>query len=75
MLSCQGFPDLSLGAVVEVTFDLADFYFGVAGYIVILFNFTRGAFELTLFEAILVLLQSIVEYHLPPPSVNVFPGP
>jgi hypothetical protein len=60
---------LALGAVVEVTIEFAGFYFCVAGFIIILFKFASDAFKLALFEAVLAFLQSIVLYHLLPPSV------
>jgi hypothetical protein len=66
----QGFAGLGRsGAVVEVAIALADLYLGVARCIVFVFAFTRGALNVALFEALLVLLQSIVEYHAAPPSV------
>lgn len=57
------------GAIVEVAIARADLYLGVARCIVFVFTFTLGALNVALFEAFLVLLQSIVEYHVAPPSV------
>jgi len=67
----QGFPAFTLGTVVEVTNDFAVGYFFVAGFIVIgiFFKFASDTFKLALFEAVPAFLQSIVEYHLLPPSL------
>jgi hypothetical protein len=57
---------LQLGTVVEVTIALAGFHFDVARFISFWLKFTSAALKLALFEAFLVLLQNIVEYHFIP---------
>jgi hypothetical protein len=62
----DGIDQPGLGTVIEVTIALAGFHFDVARFIKFLLEFTSVALKLTLFEAFLMLLQSVVKYHLVP---------
>jgi hypothetical protein len=57
---------LQLGTVVEVTSALAGLHFDIAHFVDFLLKFTSLVLKLALFEAFIVLLQSIVEYHFIP---------
>ena len=70
----SGCTPLRLWAVIKITNDLAIFHFDLAGLVVILFKLACGTLEIALFETILMLLQGIVQYHLPPPSAGACEG-
>lgn len=56
----------SSGTVIEVTIPLAGFLFAVAGFFIVLIALACLALKLAMLQAIPVLLQRLVEYHLPP---------
>lgn len=64
-------PYPALRTIIEVAGNLTAFHLGVAGLTVFLVRLTRGTPEIALFETILMLLQGIVEYHVPPPSKGI----